>query len=45
MIMERTDYHTDVTAVLAFIFGVIVMVASISSLLLTLLAIAGIHLL
>ncbi|WP_281405483.1 hypothetical protein [Mesorhizobium sp. B2-6-4] len=41
---ESTDYHKDLTATLAFVFGAIVMVASISSLLLTLLAIAGIHL-
>lgn len=40
---ERTSYLADPTAVLAFIFGAIVMVASIGSLLLTLLAIAGIH--
>jgi len=40
---ERATYPSDLTAVLAFIFGAIVMVASIGSLLLTLLAIAGIH--
>jgi hypothetical protein len=40
----KTSDHSDLTATLAFIFGAIVMVASISSLLLTLLAIARIYL-
>jgi hypothetical protein len=40
---ERISDRTDLSTVLAFIFGAIVMVASIASLLLTLLAVIGIH--
>jgi hypothetical protein len=41
---QKTSYLADPTAVLAFVFGAVVIVASIGSLLLTLLAIVGIHL-
>ena len=43
MMAERTSDRTDLPAVLAFIFGAIVIVASIGSLLLTLFAVIGIH--
>jgi multisubunit Na+/H+ antiporter MnhC subunit len=39
---ERTSDHTDLPAVLAFIFGAIVIVVSIGSFLLTLFAVIGI---
>jgi hypothetical protein len=41
--MERTTDGRDLVAVLAFIFGAIVMVACLGSLMLTLLAVIGIH--
>jgi hypothetical protein len=40
--VKRTGDRTDLTAVLAFIFGALVMVASLGSFALTLLAIFGI---
>ena len=43
MMAERTSDRTDLPATLAFIFGAIVIVASIGSLLLTLFAVVGIH--
>jgi hypothetical protein len=43
MMAERTSNRTDLTAVLAFIFGAIVIVVSLGSLLLTLLAVIGVH--
>jgi hypothetical protein len=42
MMAERTSGRTDLT-VLAFIFGAIVIVVSLGSLLLTLLAVIGVH--
>jgi hypothetical protein len=41
--MEQTIYRGSLTGALAFIFGAIVIVASLGSLLLTLLALVGIH--
>jgi hypothetical protein len=43
MMAERTSDRTDLPATLAIIFGAIVIVASIGSLLLTLFAVVGIH--
>ncbi len=43
MMVERTSDRTDLPATLAFIFGAIVIVVSLSSLLLTLFAVIGIH--
>ena len=40
---ERTSDRKDLVAVLAFIFGAIVIVASLGSLVLTLFAVIGIH--
>ena len=40
---ERTSDRTNLPTVLSFIFGAIVMIASIASLLLTLLAVIGVH--
>jgi hypothetical protein len=40
---EKTSDYTDLLAILAFIFGAIVIVVSIGSLLLTLFTIIGIH--
>ena len=40
---ERTSDRKDLAAVLAFIFGAIVIVASLGSLVLTLFAVIGIH--
>src|SRR5690606_1132093 len=41
--MEQTIYRGSLTGALAFIFGAIVIVASLGSLLLTLLALVGTH--
>jgi hypothetical protein len=40
---ERTSDRKDLATVLAFIFGAMVIVASLGSLVLTLLAVIGIH--
>jgi multisubunit Na+/H+ antiporter MnhC subunit len=43
MMAERTSDRAGLPAVLAFIFGAIVIVVSLGSLLLTLLAVIGVH--
>jgi hypothetical protein len=40
---ERTSDRRDLAAVLAFVFGAIVIIASLGSLVLTLFAVIGIH--
>jgi hypothetical protein len=43
MMVERISNRTALPVVLSFIFGAIVMIVSIASLLLTLFAIIGVH--